>query len=99
MKIDTIKQLDKLLALCQKRGVTSITIDGVSLTIAQKATTNRNTVRHIDTNVFPEETIKVPVYNPGNISEDTKIETPDELTEEQLMFYSAMPETPSEQVN
>jgi len=93
MKIDSIKQLDKLLALCQKRGVTSITVDGISLQLMpHKQPTKRGMIQH---DVFPEEVIKVPVYNPGNINESTAIETIDEetLTEEQLLYYSARPES------
>ncbi len=97
MKIDSLKQLDRLLALCQKRGVTAITIDGIALALATKET-KKAIVRHIDTTVFPEETISVPQYN-GGINEDTTIETIKEetLTEDQLLFYSARPEPGADQ--
>lgn len=97
MKIDSLKQLDRLLALCQKRGVTSITVDGISLNL-QSFTKKAKTVRQIDTTVFPEETVIVPQYN-GGINEDTPIEAINEetLTDEQLMFYSARPEPGADQ--
>lgn len=92
MKIDSLKQLDRLLALCQRRGVTSITVDGVSMNIERVA--KKQLSRHIDTNVFPEESIKVPAYTPV-IEDDGKVDE-ETLTDEQLMFYSARPETPEQ---
>lgn len=95
MKIDSLKQLDRLLALCQKRGVTAITIDGMSLQVSPTAK-KAKIVRYIDTTAFPEETVQVPQYN-GGVNENTKIETIDEetLTDEQLLYYSSRPETPA----
>ena len=97
MKIDSIKQLDRLLALCQKRGVTAIKVDGIELQVLpHNQATKRGMIRHdsnIDTNVFPEESIKVPTYTPviddGKVDEET-------LTDEQMLFYSARPETPEQ---
>lgn len=90
MKIADLKQLDRLLALCQKRGVTSITVDGVNLTLAPKVDKRVPTVRSVDTTVFPEASLTVPQYN-GGTTEDTtlpdKVDS-DELTEEQLLMYS-----------
>lgn len=76
-------ELEKLLAVCRKNGVSSVKIDNVEFHIhpdhlsppkAKKATKANTTV---------------PTYTPGGITVDTKIDMPDELTPEQLMFYSA----------
>lgn len=92
MTINSLKELNKLIALCRKTGVQSIKIDGIEMHLGAMPT--KAIVRQIDTNVFPEESIKVPMYNPGNTSED-KIEE-ETLTEEQLLYYSARPETPEQ---
>lgn len=93
MKIDSLKQLDRLLALCQKRGVTTITVDGINLTLAP--TNKPKTARQKHTTVFPEETVSVPQYNGGVDAELAVDKIDDEtLTDEQLLFYSARPETP-----
>ena len=79
MKIESLKELDKLMLMCKKRGVDSITIDGITF--------------HITVDVPEMKTsysTAAPTISTG-ISADTKIVT-DELTEEQLMFYSARPE-------
>lgn len=77
MVIKDIKDLKQIIDLCRKTGVESIKIDNVELHLGPppvKYTTNtQKTTSHAP---------------PGVITEDTQITT-DELTEEQLMFYSA----------
>ena len=86
MKIDSFKDLEKLIKLCQKTGVDAIKIDGIEMSIRPyvKPTVKRS--------IRPTETFAV-----GGIDENTKIipntipdpiET-DELTDDQLLFYSA----------
>lgn len=79
MKIESIKDLDKVIALCRKRGIRAIKIDNIEFQLddaAPKAT------RHVDT------TPTIPAYAPGGITADTKIDMPDELTPEQLLNWS-----------
>ncbi len=78
MELKSLKELDKLMLLCRKRGVKAIKIDNIEFTI------------EIDEPVHSHIASALPeIYTPGGISESTKIETPDILTDEQLLFYSA----------
>lgn len=86
MTITDLKDLEKLIKLCRKTGVNAITVDGIQLELGYEplATSNK------------KSSIK-PMINaiPGEVGEHTqivadKIDT-DELTEEQLMYYSAVP--------
>lgn len=81
MTINSIKDLDKIMQLCKKRGIKSIKIDNLEFTISEDhiPTPKLKQAKHI-----PSET-----YTPGGIGPDTKIDMPDELTPEQLLFYSA----------
>jgi len=94
MKITNLNELQKLIKLCRKLGVATMKAEGLEFTLG-KDPSAKPTESFIDTNVFPEANIKVPVYNPGNINETTPIDViqTDDLTQEQLMFYSARPET------
>lgn len=90
MKIDSFKDLAKLVALCQKQGITSIKVDGIELSLGLKPTTYKPKAYKAE--VFPEEDIKVPQFNGitspvPQVVNDT-IET-DELTEEQLLNWSS----------
>ncbi len=84
MTLNSLKELDKLMVMCRKRGVKSITIDGVTFHMSdQELADTQNRV--ISTSVTQEG------ITPGGITADTKIVT-DELTEDQLLFYSARSE-------
>lgn len=90
MKVNNLKDLTKLLKLCQTHGVTSIEIDGMKLTVLPKAKAvyQRST---IDANTPIEAHIPVPGYNGLPITEEVQNEPikMEELTEAQLMFYSS----------
>ena len=95
MTIDGINDLRKVIRLCRDHGVTSIEIDGIKLQLSLKQPAKAS---RIDYDAFPEASIPVPRYTPVN-AQDTasepvqaNIDMPDELTEEQAMFYSAVPE-------
>lgn len=78
MVIKDIKDLKQIIDLCRKTGVESIKIDNVEMHLGAvpiKYTTN--TTKSI-TSTYPKNVV----------TEETQITT-DELTEEQLMFYSA----------
>lgn len=81
MKIDSIKDLDRILVLCRKRGVRSIKIDNVEFQLDDsmpQESKSRNTSK------------VTPTYAPGGITEDTKITT-ETLEGDQLLFYSSDP--------
>jgi hypothetical protein len=79
MKLETLKDLEKLINLCRKTGVDTIKVDNIELKLgeapykAPKATkqeTQANTP---------------PTYAPGGITEEIKVEG---LTQEQLLYWS-----------
>ena len=93
MKIDTLKQLEAVVKLCKKQGITDIKIDGIEMHLAPAP----KTVRHTVQSSFPDLPTITP-FTPGNVTEETdivaevtKIDT-DELTNEQLLFCSSRPE-------
>jgi hypothetical protein len=101
MKINNIKDLQKIIALCRKSGVEAIEIDNVKLNLGPEPRKIRRVLEVA--NDIPEANLKIPQYNPhtgGEAAEffdDTELETSDviktnELTEEQLLFYSAREE-------
>lgn len=76
--------------LCKAQGVRTIKIDNIEFSIElEKNTSISNSLE-----VFPEELIKVPAYTPVNENDNITVDTieTDELSAEQLMFYSARPE-------
>jgi hypothetical protein len=82
--VSTLKDLDKLIKLCRQRGIQSIKIDNIEMHLGDMPTTYRR-----QTSVNTKKSLNTQVDNFGEISDNTKIETSDELTEEQLLFYSA----------
>ncbi len=87
MKLDTLSDLKKLIALCRAQGVTAIKLDSVELTLGeapQRIVKIKETAKHY------------PTIAPGGITDDTRIST-EELTEEQLLFYSATDQTQEHQ--
>jgi hypothetical protein len=93
MTIDSLSDLRKVIQLCRKNGITTIEIDNIKLTIQPLPFKRTN----IDLDAFPEAQVSIPQYSPINASEAVNavieaIEMPDELTEEQALFYSAKSE-------
>ena len=100
MTIDSIKDLQKVIALCRKTGVVSIKVDGIELQLGA-APIKTKVQQAIDYSAdFPESSIPVPQFQ--GYSAPTEGETTvthvqavadkiasDELTDEQLLFYSA----------
>lgn len=84
MKLDNLKDLEKLIKLCQKTGVSSIKVDGVELTIPLRDTKSRHVTQHV-TQQFNG------TFDPGPIAAPEIFESSDELTDEQKLFYSAIP--------
>lgn len=78
MVISSLKELDKLMLLCRKRKVLSIKIDNIEFRLDDQQETHRS-VQPTATSAF------------SGITEDTKIDTPDSLTEEQQLMWSVVP--------
>ena len=77
MKIENIQELQKVIAICRKQGVVSIKVDNLELILGDLPAKQTYSKRS-----------SPPTLSPGGITEDTKILT-DELTEEQLLMWSA----------
>lgn len=79
MKIETIRDLDKVIALCRKRGISAIKIDNIEFALDASTPVRANKTKAEQSHNFTSHAI----------SAETKIDLPDELTEDQLLFYSA----------
>jgi hypothetical protein len=90
MTISSFKDLEKLIRLCRKTGVESITVDGVTFKLGDEPQRS-----HKEPKNGTFTTIQEPTYTPGGVDVDTKIDMPDILTEEQLMFYSSQSVEPA----
>lgn len=91
MKIDSLKELEKLVKLCRKTGVTAITVDGISFQLSVLPSKPAKSA-DIASHYFPEANIPVPQYKPktGEIVAE-EVKSDDELTEEQLLNWSSAP--------
>ena len=90
MEINNLKDLQKIIALCHKQGVTSIKLGELELHLGPMPVSRKRPDFSSD---FPEANIKVPQYqevSKESATQETadKIAT-DELTPEQLLFYSS----------
>lgn len=95
MKIDSIKDLEKVIKLCRKTGITAIKIDGIEFGLGPvPAIRQISAVQILADNQEPT----MPVYTPGGVDETTKILT-DELSPDQLLFYSSQGPTDETQPN
>ncbi len=83
MKVQNLKELQKVIQLCRKLGVEAIELDGIKMNLGPEPRKSFKAPK-VDQEVFPEESIKVPAFTPM----PDKIVT-DELSEEQLMYYSS----------
>jgi hypothetical protein len=92
MKINNLKDLDKLIQLCRKRGVTDITIDGITLTLGMEPVKEAK----LEQENYP---IQQQIYTPGGITENTKIQIPQELTDAELLFWSSRSEQEDQNEN
>ena len=84
MVIKDIKDLKQIIDLCRKTGVDSIKIDNIELQLGPSP---------IKTTTTPQRRPYTPA---GVITEDTQILT-DELTADELLFYSATNQDATEQ--
>lgn len=88
MKIENLKELQKVIQACRKLGVQSIKIDNVEFHLGSLPSVRKTTDYSAD---FPEASIKIPKFT-GEISAIDPIAT-EELTPEQLMMWSAKSDT------
>lgn len=86
MKIESLKQLQQLIALCQKTGVHSIKVDGIELELGDAPAVTSNKVRAVTSSNEPSVFDPGSILVPASISEQVETE---ELTEEQMLFYSS----------
>jgi hypothetical protein len=97
LKVQSLKELQKLIQLCQKTGVTAIEVDGIKMNIRPLQEKSSK----IDLNAFPEADIRVPAYTSIQAQDtqdeaiELKIDMPDELTDEQLLMWSSRTESPN----
>ncbi len=89
MEIKTQKDLENLIKMLRKQGVDIIKVDGIEMHLGKmplKASNRSKAMSYI----APEESIKIPQYNGPQAQEEPKddIDT-DDLSEEDLLFYSA----------
>lgn len=95
MKIESLKDLQKVIQACRKLGVQSIKIDNVEFHLGDLP--HKSNLRKF-TNISGLIEPIVSPYTPGGIDENTKIIAEnsaiktDALTDEQLLYYSARPE-------
>jgi len=86
VKLDTLKDLKRVIKLCRSEGVDSIRIDNVEIHLAQLPVKRPTTTQQLgDATTFST------IYTSNNITDETIIPTFDDLTEEQKLFYSAVP--------
>lgn len=85
-----MKDLEKLIKLLRRTGVASFKADGVELSMGNPP---KSAYKAINVPQDPLANVSIPQ---PNIKEDEegvdKIASTDELTEDQLLFYSARPE-------
>lgn len=89
MNLPDLKQLDKVIALCRKRGVKSIKIDNVELTLSEDAPA-KQTRKNKKSNTKEAEQVSATV--------DTAFES-DSPTEDELLFWSSVQVPESEMKN
>lgn len=95
MTAKDLKELQKVIQLCQKSGVTHIKLEGLELQLGSLPTKLKKH-KPFQHEASPEENIPVPQFVPMPVKQVAETIATDELSEEQLMFYSARPETPVE---
>lgn len=87
MKIDSLKDLEKLVKLCRKLGIDAVEIGDLKFNLGQPPQTIRK--NQIVQSMFSDADIKIPKYNPVVSDSTPDIIKTDELTQEQLLFYSS----------
>ena len=97
MDISSLKDLKNLLRLCRKEGVSDIEISGIKMHLGPISDYGAKKLKtsHINSlELPPEASVRVPTYTPMPLQEQRNeavehVEMPDELSTEQILFYSA----------
>lgn len=84
MKIESLKDLSKLIALCRKTGVQSIRVDNIEMHLGADPTPKR---------AAPKKQAQAPTMRSTVVTDGDKIDPieTDELTPEQLLMWSVQP--------
>lgn len=89
MKIENLKDLKDLFKLCREQGVERFSTDTFNFTLSPTDITN-NRQKQPKTTKNNQGLPQNVTYVPGGVTENTQIVTmPDQLTEEQLLMWSA----------
>ena len=91
MDIKSIKDLEKVIKVCRRLGVEAIEIGEIKFNLGAEPKSKMGIVSAA--NDFPEASIKIPQYTPQASPEVQGVIKTDELTPDQLLFYSAVDET------
>lgn len=91
MKVNDLKDLEKLIKLCRRLGVDAIEADNVKLNLGKLP--QKSKMRDIASDI-PEANVQIPEYNGKTevavelVDANGETITTDTLTDEQLLFYS-----------
>lgn len=87
MKLDSPKDLAKVIAIMRKTGVDILKIGDVEIVLGANP---------VKSTTYKPKQVKSDVLPAYAISEDTSIHTPDSLSPDQLLFYSALDNSKNE---
>jgi hypothetical protein len=85
--INSLKDLEKLVKLCRAKGIESMTIGDITFKLGELPPTTRKQQKLVE---YPISDVNH-VYVPGGVNADTHIDTPNELTEDQMLMWSSAP--------
>ena len=86
MTVTTLKDLEKLIKLCRTTGIESMTIGELTFKLGDLPVTKKQR-KFVE---YPMDDVNH-IYTPGGVDEHTKIQTPDELSDEQILMWSSAP--------
>lgn len=91
MVINNLKDLKALVQLCRKEGIDAFEIGDIKFNLGAKPKRERkHTPIEFD---IPEASVKIPQYNPIVKQVVADVIKTDDLTQEELLFYSATGDT------
>lgn len=85
--IKDFKDLEKFLKLCRKQGVQSIRMGDIEVHLGDMPQPEA-----IRRSIMPEQIMQnLGAYNPGDVTPETQVPTPNMPSEEDLLFWSSAP--------
>ncbi len=93
MDIKSLKDLEQLIKLCRKTGIDAFEIGSIKFNLGQEPKSKPKGKQRSVADDFPEASLKVPQFVPTVSNEIQGVIKTDELTPDQLLFYSATDET------